>query len=565
MSLRNALAPLRRNAAFALVLALGLAAVTTPPARAARGVAAAMDSLLTASYRPDEPGAAVIVVKDGKTILRKGYGLADLELGVRIEPDMIFRLGSVTKQFTAVAVLMLAEEGKLALDDPITKFLPGYPTHGQTITIEHLLTHTSGIKSYTELPEWLKLWRQDLSLGELIALFKDQPPDFAPGAKWSYSNSGYILLGAVIEKVSGMSYADFVRKRLFEPLGMKHTMVGSTERVIQRRVPGYSKTTDGFLNAAYLSMTQPYAAGSLISSVDDLALWDAALYGERLVKRSSLERAWTPYVLASGDTTGYGYGWMMTTVQGHPCVEHGGGINGFATAVMRLPQDHVYVAVLSNRDAGPPAPSDVALRLAALAIGSPYRDPVAVKLAPGQLEPLTGVYQLGPNERRVITREGDRLFSQRSGGEKREIFALAADEFFFKGTETRLSFVRDAAGKVTAVRARARYGPAEVAPRTDLPIPMERTAIALDPVICDRYVGHYELAPGFVMEIARDGDHLFAQATGQDRVEIFPEAETKFFLKVVDARIEFVKDAAGKVTSLTLHQGGQDIIGRRME
>ncbi|MGH9843739.1 MAG: serine hydrolase domain-containing protein, partial [Blastocatellia bacterium] len=184
---------------------------------------AEIDEMLAKEFKANEPGAAAIVVKDGKVVFRKGYGMANMEFGIPIEPDMIFRIGSVTKQFTAVATLMLAEQGKLSLSDEITKFLPDYPTQDRKITVEHLLTHTSGIVSYTGMPEWRPQMRKDVSLDEMIAVFKDKPMEFVPGERWNYNNSGYVLLGAVIEKASGMKYADFVEKNIFAPLGMKRS------------------------------------------------------------------------------------------------------------------------------------------------------------------------------------------------------------------------------------------------------------------------------------------------------------------------------------------------------
>ncbi|MGH8598969.1 MAG: serine hydrolase, partial [Gammaproteobacteria bacterium] len=313
---------------------------------------AAIDEMLAKEFKANEPGAAAIVVKDGKVVFRKGYGMANLELGVAIEPDMIFRIGSVTKQFTAVATLMLAEQGKLSLTDEITKFLPDYPTQGRKITIEHLLTHTSGIVSYTGLPEWRPQMRKDVTLDEMIAVFKDKPMEFAPGERWNYNNSGYVLLGAVIEKASGMKYADFVEKNIFAPLGMKRSFYDSTSRIIPRRAAGYSKGKDGYVNAEYLSMSWPHAAGSLISTVDDLALWDAALYTDKIVKQESLKRAWKAFPLNDGRPAKYGYGWGLSTMEGHPAIGHGGGINGFTCDALRLPDDRVYVAILTNRDAG---------------------------------------------------------------------------------------------------------------------------------------------------------------------------------------------------------------------
>ncbi len=506
----------------------------------------------------------MIVVREGKVLLRKGYGKANLELGVPVEPDMIFRLGSITKQFTAVAVLMLAEQGKLSLDDDITKFLPDYPTKGQKITIEHLLTHTSGIKSYTSLPEWFSQWRKDIPLGELIALFKDQPMDFAPGERWAYSNSAYVLLGAVIEKASGQTYRDFIEKNIFATLGMKHSFYDDTARVIPRRVTGYSKSGGGHINAAYLSMTQPHAAGALLSSVDDLALWDAALYTNKLVKQETLKRAWTPVKLNDGKLTRYGYGWATSSYEGHRIIEHGGGINGFATDALRLPDDRIFVAVLTNRDYGDPGPSEVAFEIAALTIGKPYREPTAIKLPPDALDKYVGVYRMDRKEEAVIRREGEKLFAQFPQSGKVEIIPSSATGFSLKGSRNRLSFTRDAAGEISKLVLQGNYAPDQEATKTDKPLPTEQQAVALDPALYDRYAGVYELAPGFSLTISREGAKLLAQATGQPKLEIFPESPTKFFAKEVDMQIEFVVEGDGKASSMVLHQSGRKLPGKKI-
>ncbi|NTU52026.1 MAG: serine hydrolase, partial [Candidatus Aminicenantes bacterium] len=213
-----------RTSLLAAVLTLGalltaVAGQAGPGDAADEALAKKIDAVMSEIYKPGQPGAAVIVRKNGETVFRKGYGMADLELGVPVEPDMVFRLGSITKQFTAVAILLLAQEGKLGLQDEITKFLPDFPTQGRRITVEHLLTHTSGIQSYTDLPEWLPLWRKDFTLKELIDLFKDKPMQFGPGESWAYNNSGYVLLGAIIEKVSGKTYEGFIEAAIFQPLG----------------------------------------------------------------------------------------------------------------------------------------------------------------------------------------------------------------------------------------------------------------------------------------------------------------------------------------------------------
>ena len=551
---------LRALAAILLLLCLNalVLAQTADDAQASK----AIDELMAKAYPADGPGASVIVIKEGRTLLRKGYGMADMELGVKVEPDMVFRLGSMTKQFTAVSILMLAEQGKLSLSDDMTKFFPDYPANGRTVTVEQLLTHTSGIKSYTSIPAWRSMWRKDMTVAELIDLFKNEPADFDPGTKWSYNNSGYILLGALIEKLSGVTYEQFLQKNIFDPLGMKHTFYGSATRLIPRRVPGYTMTKEGLRNAEYLSMTQPYAAGSLLSTVDDMALWDAALYTEKLVKQSSLQKAFTPYILKDGTTTNYGFGWSRFQYSGHTIIEHGGGIHGFSTIGLRVPDDRLYVCILTNRDYQ--SPDDTGLRVAALALGSSVRDAVAVTVAPAELDALAGVYQINEKEFYVVRRDGARLLIQR-GGRQNEAFPLSPTEFFYdKQAPDRLTFTRDAAGKVTALKVTRRFGPPTAAVRTDKPLPKERAEVKLPADVLERYVGVYELAPTFSLTMVRRGGQLFTQATGQPEFELFAESETKFFLKNVDAQVEFQTGADGKVTGLILHQGGRDMPAKKV-
>jgi CubicO group peptidase (beta-lactamase class C family) len=417
----------------------------------------AIDDLVQQSYKPTEPGVAVIVARAGEIIFRKAHGMANLELGVPIEPDMVFRIGSITKQFTAVAILMLAEQGKLALDDSIGKFLPDYPTHDHLITITHLLTHTSGIKSYTAMPEWPALWRKDFAVQELIDFFKYQPMEAAPGKRWTYNNSGYILLGAIIEKVSGRSYEQFIHQNIFEPLGMKQSYYDDPARIIPRRVAGYDKSSDGFTNAAYLSMTQPYAAGALASTVDDLVLWDSALYTERLLKQETFQQAHVSHRLTDGSSTGYGYGWIISEYAGHRLIEHGGGIHGFRSRAIRIPDERVFVAVLSNN--GGMNPELLAFKIAALTIGQPYNEPAPVELGPEVLAFYEGVYEVNTSEKIHITREDNQLVFQYGENPTVELVPISHDEFFFKDMSLdHLLFVRDTNKVIVAAEVRGRTG-----------------------------------------------------------------------------------------------------------
>ena len=552
-----------RLAAGALLLALALPALPASAAAPASDLGAYADRALAAIYPPGDPGAAVLIVKDGQAVLRKGYGMANLELGVPMAPDMVFEIGSITKQFTAAAILLLQERGQLKVEDDITRYLPDFPTHGETITLENLLTHTSGIPSYTGLPEWYPHVREDLKPADVIALFKDKPLEFHPGERWAYDNSGFFLLGAIIEKVSGKSYERFVEEEIFQKLGMAHTRYGHSEEVIPRRASGYSKDDQGFRNADYISMTQPYAAGSLMSTVDDLAIWGNALESEALLKRSSLDRMLTSYKLKSGTSVHYGYGIGVTDFAGQRILMHGGDINGFTANVTRVPGERLFIAILSNNEAADTRPDDLALRLVAKALGKPLEDRRTLQLDPKALDDYAGVYRFDAQTTRTITREGAKLFAQRGRGRKQEISATGRDEFSYPDGMNQLRFRRDAQGKIAGVDLDPTFGPPETGTRSDEPPPQERQAVKVDPAIYDAYAGEYELRPGFAIVITREGNQIFALATSQPKLEIFPESETRFFLKVVDAEIEFVRGADGKVTGLVLHQNGRDLPGKR--
>lgn len=451
---------------FSVVGLLCVLLALTVAGSSERSLPERLDGMLSGYFTADAPGAAVIVVKDGKVLFRRAYGLANLETRTPMRPEMVFEIGSVTKQFTAAAILLLAEQRKLALDDDIRKYLPLYPDKGHTITIEHLLTHTSGIPSYTDDPKWRPLWRQDLSPDQVIDLTKDNPLLFTPGSKWRYNNTGYTMLGAIIEKVSGVSYAEFIRQQILEPLGMKHTVYGSFTDVIPNRASGYTRGANGWQNAPYLSMTHPYSAGALMSSVDDLAKWDAAVSESRLLRKASWERAFAGFRLSDQEDSHYGYGWQIGRYDGRSVVHHGGGIPGYICQVMRIPEERLYLAILTNSDDQAFELDFVLTRLAAEVTGRPYREPVAVDVTPQALDAYVGTYQVEGTARvRTVTRDGDRLFVQSPGGPNREILPAGDGVFFRRGSLQRFHFERDSSGRVTALIIRSLEGTPNVARR----------------------------------------------------------------------------------------------------
>ena len=302
------------------------------------------------------PGASIAVVRDGHIIKAKGYGLANVELRVPATKNTVFEIGSITKQFTATAILMLAEEGKVSLDDPITKYFPDAPQTWQQITIRHLLNHTSGIQNHVAVPEFLNLFRTNmefqssLTRAELIKLFFKLPLEFQPGETWAYDNTGYYLLGIVVEQASGKSYWQFLDERIFKPLGMTHTRNTDPRAIIPNRASGYEWQKNSFENRAVLTPFEAFAAGALLSTAGDLAKWDGALYTETLLKKSSLEQMWAPAKINNGATApfSYGYGWFIDRYHGHRIVQHSGGTPGFSSAIYRFIDDRLTVIILTN-------------------------------------------------------------------------------------------------------------------------------------------------------------------------------------------------------------------------
>lgn len=331
---------------------------------------ARIDSLAEATLRDGPVAGLTIGVKRGADLLLvKGYGVADIENSVPMTAETVYRIGSLTKQFTAAAVMQLVEAGLIGLDDPMTQYLPNYPTQGHEVSIRHLLTHTSGIKSYTSLGDvfWLKAGLLDLTHTEMLELFQDEPFDFAPGEAYRYNNSGYYLLGMIIEEVSGETYDDYVDVHLFGPLGLSRSSYCHEAQIIRGRAEGYEQGAGGLLNDGSISMNTPGAAGALCSTVPDLLSWTAALRSGRVVSSASYQAMTTSGLLNDGSATGYGLALGVVPLGEHARVAHTGGINGFSTVMAHYPGSDLDIVVLSNT--GSRAPGQIEGRIARWALG----------------------------------------------------------------------------------------------------------------------------------------------------------------------------------------------------
>ena len=404
---------------------------------------------MNAAVKVDGFSGSVLVARDGKPIVSKGYGMANIELSVPNSPQTVFRLGSITKQFTGMAIAMLQERGKLSVSDSVCKYVADCPSAWKPITVKNLLTHTSGITNYTAFPDFAKTTISPITNAEMIGILKEKPLDFAPGEKFSYSNSGYYVLGEIIEKTSGKTYADFLQENIFTPLGMNDTGYDNPLTIIKNRASGYQRQSGEVINASYMDMTVPYAAGSLYSTTGDLLLWDQALYTDKLLTNKSLEESFTPL---EGDS-GYAYGWGIGKKFNRKSISHGGGIYGFATDISRFPDDKVTVVVLTNIQGSPAG--RVSNDLAAIVFGEKYeiaKERKSIAVDASILKKYVGEYKIEqPSILISVLFEDGKLFGQLGGQSKFELLPETETTFFSKDVNATITFAKDAKGQVTGL------------------------------------------------------------------------------------------------------------------
>jgi CubicO group peptidase (beta-lactamase class C family) len=545
--------------------------------------AAKFDEVMALASKYQTFNGSVLVAENGKVIYKKGFGLANMEWNIPNTPETRFRLGSITKQFTATLILQLVEQGKIKLDGKLSDYLPDYRKDvGEKVTIHQLLTHTSGIPSYTGLPGFIRdVSRNPYTVDEFVKRFASNDLEFEPGSKFSYNNSGYFLLGAIIEKITGRPYEQVIKEKIFEPLGMKNSGYDHAATILEKRASGYIKTRDGYLNAPYLDMSLPYAAGSLYSTVEDLFLWDQALYTDRLLSEQSKAVMYKPYL------QNYAYGWVITKAklgsgpETVTSIGHNGGINGFNTLLVRYPEQRNLIVLLDNTSQG--ASLDrLAGELTNILYNQPYSLP-RMPLAETLLKTIqdqgieAGVAQyrdLKAKQPNVydftepqLNQLGYQLLQTNKRKEAIEIFKLNVEAY------PQSANVYDSLGEAYMVEGNNEQAIVNYKKSLELNPQSPSGALALkrltspaplvDTKVYDTYVGEYEVSPTFKLTVFRDGEKLMSQATGQPTIELFPESADNFYLKVVAAKVTFTRDEKGLVTGLVIHQGGRDIIARK--
>jgi CubicO group peptidase (beta-lactamase class C family) len=527
------------------------------------------DALVRRAFKSDGPGVAVLITQNGKIVFEKGYGLANLYERVPITPTTRFPIASLTKQFTAAAILKLQQDGKLSVQDQLSKFIPGFP-RGNEVTLHHLLTHTSGIRGFTNKPGFDGSRPAGAAAEEHIRSFAGDTYDFDPGQKMAYSNSGYFLLGYVVEKASGQPYGAYLRKTFFEPLGMKDTGAREAGVKVEGKAIGYTPLQDGKLGPAHDDLGKADGAAGVYSTVEDLNRWAEALFGGRALEPASLAAALTPGKVAGDDPLlpkpiGYGYGWQIGDLRGLTEIGHAGKDLGFESNLRRVPARAFTVVMLANSNAPAPdaTPGWLSRDIAELCLGdtlAPHEHPqVDTSVTVAALDAVVGRYDYR-SAVLTVTRDGIRVFAQVSGEPSVEIFPKSQTQFFWKRRNEQLTFVKNAQGVVTKAVLHQDGGALD-APRLD-----ENKIAQLDAQRYDAIVGRYDYGGGkTILSVTREGRRLFAQFTDQPKLELFPKSDNEFFWQVVGAQVAFVRDAQGKVTKAVHRQAGVVLDAPRIE
>jgi len=552
-----------------------------------------IEKLLTTYEEYGKFNGSVLVSEQGKVIYKKGFGMANMEWDIPNQPNTKHLIASITKQFTAMLILQLVAEGKLDLQEPITTYLPDYPKgSGDIITTHHLLTHTSGIPDYTEFPKFMEdESRNPYSPAAFVKTFDEKELDFKPGEKYSYSSSGYFILGVLIEKLSGKSYEQILKDKIFTPLNMKDTGYDNHKDILKNRAAGYEKENGNYINSSYLDMTIPYAAGSLYSTVEDLYKWDQALYTTTILPKEYMTMYFKPYIPAF-DKKHYAYGWEVgydkigSSKDSIYTIGHDGSINGFNTNISRATSDKSLVVLLNNTGYAPLYEMTRAIR--GIMYGKEYHIPkqtvadvvLAVIEEKGIDEAISKYHSIKDSETyslsaRDMNEMGYLLMGSGRKEEASKVFELITKEF------------------PTSSKAYDSYGESLMKlGKKELAVKNYRKSVTLNPnnqngidslkklgddisdlvkdvkvsnAILETYIGKYELQPGFILTFTKEGNQLKTQATGRSIFDIFPKSENGFYLKVIDAQLVFNKNDAGEIDSVTFFQGGREMKGKRID
>lgn len=481
-------------------------------------------------------GAAMLIVKDGKTIYQNFTGLSSIAHEVPITKSTRFPIGSITKQFTATSILLLQEEGRLSTEDFIEEYLPEFPQDRYPVRLRHLLVHTSGIPSGSESKTLKRSFRGTSTAQDFRDFIKDEPLLFPPGEQSDYSNNGFILLGLIIEKVSGMSYADFIKSRIFDPLEMNDTQVGDYTDVIAQRATGYTRDNEGtVIHAPHHSAL--FAAGAIISTPSDMNKWAEALFSGRIISDKSLAEMLKNRELTNGDLLNMGFGWEINKIGDQLSYEHSGSQPGYKSYSIYLPKEKLYVITMQNAEYGSPSP--LSIKAAALAIGNPYpAETDVIDLSESSINHFVGTYLLNGTSERVVGMKDGKLFYKAPGGLSQSLRAINDSTLVFNNSYRQLKFGKKNnlgfSEMISSNRIRSAKGV-----KTSMDAGEENKAVSLSIETMQQYVGTYAIDGLGEMSVFLEKGALFAEPKGSDKLELIPKGANKFFIEEIGAEIEF--------------------------
>lgn len=555
---------------FAVLILFGMYSTTRSQSLSGSAISF-MDSLLYSNYSDSTAGINFIVSVNGIPEYVKCIGLSDIDAGKKLQASDPMPIGSVSKQFAAITMLTLAESGKISLDDEITKFLPDYNSHGKKITIENLLTHTSGIPSFTESQGFADLYYSNPPLPEKVSFFMEKDLLFDPSVDWSYSNSGFFLLSRIIESVTGIPYTEYAKKNVLLPAGIRDTYFGECiSEPPPNYINGYGSGDSGrMIKADTILWSWTASAGDVVSTIEDMGRWMDALSDGKIISAEMLSKAWCSYVLKDGMKVNYGYGWGISEDYGEKFIFHGGSITGFVSQTVYIPAKNIYVAAISNNTSV--NVSTVVNQAAARLAGIETNDPPEISMSIEELRRLTGVYEMNRSGARLtsnfgdtklyrhITEEGGQLFVQPTGKAKSKLIPFGKNSFYTEKNKTRFVFYDNSKGSNDGIMITSyplQMGPVEISPKTDIPLPEAKKEISVTMDKVKDFIGTFELQPGFNVKFTYEDGKFFVEPTGQTKEELFADSDNLFYIKSVDVKFEFIRGSSGKVDTMKLTQGG---------
>lgn len=540
------------------LLSLLFIIVTLPITSSAQSLTTKLDKLLESYYNDMEPGATVLISKKGRPIYQNQIGLANMEYQIPIQKDTKFPIGSITKQFTAAAILMLEEQGKLNTTDYIGAYLSDFPKEKYLVTIEHLLLHTSGIPDFPRVQEIRKQMRNNLSPEDIIEIIKKEPLNFEAGTSMRYSNTGYLLLGMIIEKIANQTYAEFLKENIFQSLKMSNTTLSHYEDIIPNRATGYSEDyNDELINATY--HTSSHAAGAIVSTPTDLNRWITALRGSKLLNEKSLKKMFHNYTLTNGKNIGLGYGWEINEIADNPTFEHSGFEPGYKCNSVYIPSEELYIIVLQNNEYGSPTP--FMLQAAAMCINQPYPNEVsAISFSKEKHQKFVGTYKFENEEERIIGIKNGALYYKERGGAASPLFIANDHTLFFKEGYRQLIFEQNESttnGILYKNRGYTLQGH-----KMSNEVPEEKKLVSIPVTTLEQYVGDYK-TERFEMTISLEEGVLFAQPEGSNKVPLAATAANAFIIEEIGAELEFQLDENKESKYLIILIDGDQVKGVR--